>query len=272
MTQQITVGRFKVTWLLDGNYPCGPEMMPEAGSAVAQAIYLAAGLSPQGPSTEPFYAFAIEWDGHLWLIDAGCGVEEGPERGKVLQELHRLELKPEDVEGIIITHLHKDHTGGLLTPEGNAAFPNARIIVGQTEMAFWADPDMPRKDLREYELNRILMHKYSGRIETVADDAELVSGIRLEPLQGHSPGHSGVRIKDNDTEFLTWGDVMHSSVIQFDYPAWSVVVDMDPTRAVATRLELLERLVGENTLVAGSHTFGVGKVRRGPVAYQLVAD
>ena len=272
MIQQIMIGRFKISWLLDGIYPCGPEMIPEALSTEAQAIYMAAGLSPRGPSIEPFYAFALEWDDHLWLIDAGCGVEEGPERGNVLQELRNLGLKSDDVEGIIITHLHKDHTGGLLTPAGDAAFRNARVIVGQTEMSFWTDPVMPRKDLREYELTKVLLQKYSGRIETVADDAEIVPGIRLEPLQGHSPGHSGVTIKDAGKELLMWGDIMHSSILQFDYPAWSVVVDMDRDQALATRLNLLERLSGKDILVAGSHTYGVGKIRPGPVAYQLITD
>lgn len=271
MKDQIQIGHFKMTWLLGGVFPFSADFMPEVDSDDGRNNFTAAGLPSDGPSHEPFYAFAIEWDDHLWLIDAGPGLEEGPERGEVLNELRSLGHEPEDVEAIVISHLHKDHTGGLLTPEGKALYPNATLYVGETEMTFWSDrQNVPERFMRDHEVTNIVLAQYKGRIEVLADNAAIRPGIEFVPLPGHSPGHNGVLIEDGDARLLMWGDAMHSAIHQFNNPHWGVIVDMDAERAVETRLALLERLVKEDTLVAGSHTHGFGKVRRSLSAYKLV--
>ncbi|MGQ7243169.1 MBL fold metallo-hydrolase [Salinicola sp. V024] len=271
MTTAIHIGRFKMTWLLGGVFPFTADFMPAVASAQGQRNFAAAGLPIEGPSFEPFHAFAIEWDDHLWLLDAGPGLEEGPDRGEVLNELRALGHAPEDVDAIVITHLHKDHTGGLLTAEGKAIYPNATIYVGETEMAFWTNPDhVPAANPRDHEVALLMQAQYQGRIEVLADDAVIRPGISFVPLPGHSPGHNGVLLEDGDARLLMWSDLMHSAAQQFNNPEWSVVVDLDPERAIETRLALLERLAEEETLVAGSHTQGVGKVRRHASAYKLV--
>lgn len=270
MTEFTRIGKFKMTWLLDGYYPCTPDFVPGARSEEGRNLYEKAGLPPEGPSNEPFHAFAIEWKDHLWLIDTGCGQEAGPERGKAPEQLRSMGYSPEDVEGIIITHLHKDHTGGLLTSEGKARYPNTRLYIGESEMEFWTGSDVPEGNAGDHEVTKVVLEQYEGRIEVVPDNAVIAPGLRFVPLYGHSPGHNGVMIEDGGQRMLMWADLMHSSILQFHYPHWSVRPDMDPERAVATRLELLERLVEEDTRVAGSHTYGAGLVRRGEIAYELV--
>ncbi|MGM8850484.1 MBL fold metallo-hydrolase [Salinicola halophyticus] len=270
MTESVEVGKFKITWLLDGTYPCTPDFIPGARSEEGRHLYQKAGLPPEGPSIEPFHAFAIEWQDHLWLIDTGCGQEAGPERGKVPEQLRSIGYAPEDVEGIIITHLHKDHTGGLLTPEGRARYRNAQLYVGESEMAFWTGSHVPEGNMGDHKVTKAVLEQYEGRIKVVPDNAVIVPGLKFVPLYGHSPGHTGVMIEDRGQQMLMWADLMHSSVLQFHYPHWSVFPDMDPERAVATRLQLLEQLVEEDTMVAGSHTYGTGRVRRGEIAYELV--
>jgi glyoxylase-like metal-dependent hydrolase (beta-lactamase superfamily II) len=268
--ESVQIGKFKMTWLLDGVYPCTPAFMPEAGSEEGRALYLKAGLPSEGPSTEPFHAFAIEWQDHLWLIDTGFGQKNGSECGRVVEQLSTMGYQPEDVDAIIITHLHMDHTGGLLTPENRARYPNAQLYIGEGEMNFWTRSSVPESSLKNQEVANTVLEQYEGRVNVVPDDAVIVPGLKFVPLYGHSPGHSGVMIEDGGQKMLMWADLMHSSLLQFHYPHWSVLPDMDPKHAVATRLALLERLVTEDTMVAGSHMYGTGLVRRGEIAYELV--
>lgn len=273
MTEEIRLGEFTVAPLLDGVFPCGPDLIPSAASPEGEQIFLDAGLPRIGPSLEPINAFAILRQNRLWLIDAGCGRQLGPDFGKTLPALEALGYTAEQVEAVVLTHLHEDHIGGLFTADGAATFPNARLIVGEEELAFWTDPASPGKHPNEaqakFDLVKTALKPYEGSIETVQAGNLIEPGIRFVRLFGHSPGHCGVLIGESKQKLLMWGDIAHSTLLQLAYPHWSIGFDFDPAMAVATREKLLAELSEEDTLIAGSHVRGIGRIRRQGNGYTM---
>ncbi|GAA4499641.1 MBL fold metallo-hydrolase [Gluconacetobacter tumulicola] len=273
MIDNIQIGDFTFATLLDGVFPCGPELIQAAASTEGEQLFLGAGLPPIGPSPEPINAFVLKRGNRLWLIDAGCGRQLGPDFGKTHAALEALGYKAEDVEAIVLTHLHEDHIGGLLTDDGAAAFPNARIIVVSEELAFWTDPTSPAKNPDEaqakFDVVQSALKPYEGKIESVPADSAIEPGVRFVALFGHSPGHCGVLIEGGGQKLLMWGDIAHSTLLQLAYPHWSIVFDFDEGMAATTRRKLLAQLAKEDTLIAGSHVRGIGRIRSKEDGYVL---
>ena len=59
--------------------------------------------------------------------------------GKLLTNLRASGYKPEQVDAVLITHMHPDHVGGLMA-DGKMAFPNATVHADQRDVAFWLSP------------------------------------------------------------------------------------------------------------------------------------
>lgn len=271
--EEIQIGTFTLTTLLDGIFPCGPDLIPAAASEHGEKLFVNAGLPQVGPSPEPINAFALKRGGRLWLIDTGCGRLLGPDFGKVPAALKALGHDAEEVEAVILTHLHEDHIGGLINEDGSAAFPKARIIVSEEELAFWSAPTSPANNPGEaqakFDLANAVLKPYAGSIEAVPAGSSIDSGVRLVPLFGHTPGHCGVSIEEDGKKLLMWTDVAHSTLLQLAYPHWSIGFDFDQSQAVATREKLLRDIAGTDVLVAGSHVRGIGTIVRLGDGYQL---
>src|SRR5262249_38719519 len=86
-------------------------------------------------------AFLLRRAGKWALVDTGSGNTMGPTLGKLPANLRALGVAPEAIETIFLTHLHPDHSNGLVDDAGNAVFPDAEIVLHETEAAFWLDRD-----------------------------------------------------------------------------------------------------------------------------------
>ncbi len=266
MIEKYQIGKYQLLTLLDGIFLCDTHFIPAAKSAEGEKLFTRAGLPDTGPSPEPINAFVLEDDGRLWLIDAGCGRALGPRFGKAVAGLKNAGYQPDQIEGIILSHLHEDHIGGLLREDGSALYPRATLYLSETEFAFWTDPNTPsdHPHLKESGLLALIsgmFAAYKGAITTIPDQGEVMPGVSLVPLPGHTPGHSGIEINDGGQRLLIWGDVVHSTLLQLRYPHWSISFDMNPPQARETRENLLARLAKEQTLVAGPHVTGLGTIR-----------
>jgi len=106
-------------------------------------------VSPaSGPVPEPINAFLLKKNDELWLIDAGCGRELGPRFGKASAALLSAGYALDQIQGVIISHMHEDHVGGLIKEDGSALYPNATLFLSHEELAFWTDPTAPENILR----------------------------------------------------------------------------------------------------------------------------
>jgi glyoxylase-like metal-dependent hydrolase (beta-lactamase superfamily II) len=81
-------------------------------------------------------------------------------------------------------------------------------------------------------------------------------------LHGHTPGHTGYVFSSQGKQVLFWGDTIHGQRVQLQHPEVTVVFDIDPPGALATRKQLLSKLAHEDVVIAGPHMLfpGLGRL------------
>jgi glyoxylase-like metal-dependent hydrolase (beta-lactamase superfamily II) len=215
-----------------------------------------AGRKPGEPLPIAVNAFLLERAGKLALVDTGSGNSMGPTLGGVPQNLRALGVAPERIETIFLTHLHPDHSNGLVDDAGNAIYPNAEVVLHETEAAFWLDRDeasgATERIRRNIAKTAVTTAPYRSRMRTVRD-GEAVPDISALLLAGHTPGHTGWLIQSGKDSLLIWGDLVHLAAIQIARPDTGLVYDVDPQAACATRRRMFDRVAADKLVVAGAH-------------------
>jgi glyoxylase-like metal-dependent hydrolase (beta-lactamase superfamily II) len=215
-----------------------------------------AGRKPGEPLPIAVNAFLLERAGKLALVDTGSGNSMGPTLGGVPQNLRALGVAPERIETIFLTHLHPDHSNGLVDDAGNAIYPNAEVVLHETEAAFWLDRDeasgATERIRRNIAKTAVTTAPYRARMRTVRD-GEAVPDISALLLAGHTPGHTGWLIQSGKDSLLIWGDLVHLAAIQIARPDTGLVYDVDPQAACATRRRMFDRVAADKLVVAGAH-------------------
>ncbi|WP_406629904.1 MBL fold metallo-hydrolase [Amycolatopsis sp. WGS_07] len=210
------------------------------------------------------HSFAFEKDGRKILVDTGVGngktranpVWHGLETG-YLDALAAAGFAPDEVDLVLLTHLHTDHVGWNTRErdgEWVPTFPSARYVTARAEREFWAGyaMDEPRRQMFE---DSVLPVERAGLLDLVdvpADGVEIVSGVRLLPTPGHTPGHVSVELTSSGETALITGDAVHHPV-QFARPEIGASVDIDPAESEKTRRRLMTELADSGTLVLGTH-------------------
>jgi glyoxylase-like metal-dependent hydrolase (beta-lactamase superfamily II) len=226
-------------------------------------------------------AFLVNTGKQLILIDAGEGTWWGPP-GNVADSLRTTGYTPEQVDLVLLTHLHADHAGGLTTKDGNRVFPNAEVQVAKAESDFWLSPEIAAeapKDVQPFfESARAIAAPYiqAGKWHTFSGSESIVDGMQIVPLHGHTPGHTGYEFSSKGEKILFFGDIIHAQSVQLRHPEVTAAFDIDPVAAAATRNQLFPRLVREGIVIAGPHLKfpALGRLRKEgngyvwePVAY-----
>jgi len=213
----------------------------------------------------------------LILVDAGSGTWfRGGKFGHLAGNLRSAGYTPEEVDIVLVTHLHSDHIGGLTTPDGKIVFPNADIYVAKADSDFWLSPEIAAKAPKDaqqfFQSAQGIAAPYikAGKWHTFSDSDQIVDGMQIVPLRGHTPGHTGYEFSSQGKKILFWGDVMHVQRLQLPDPKITVVFDVDPTAALATRDQLLRKLANEDVLIAGPHMLfpGLGRLRNESGTYR----
>lgn len=269
------VGALQVTALLDGYLDMPIEVF--LGADAVTAADLTAGLSgPTEGRRSPVNAYLVNLGGRLLLVDTGAAAVFGPSLGRLPAMLAAAGIEPGQIDAILISHMHPDHVGGALTPQGTAAFPNAELIVSEADHQYWHDDGhlsrAPKAARQFFQAARAVAGAYEARLTRVRDGSEVFGSIRVVSLPGHTPGHVGFTMESEGEALFIWGDVVHHAAYQFARPDWSVVFDVDPRQAAETRRRTLARVVSERALVAGMHLPfpGFGRVEREGEGYAFV--
>src|SRR6266851_9523101 len=222
------------------------------------------------------WGFLVNTGKRLILVDAGAGEWWGGGAfGRVEANLHRAGYTPEQVDLVLITHMHSDHIGGLSTRDGKRVFPNAEVYVAKAENDFWLSPENAAKAPKEaqefFQAAQAICAPYikAGKWHTFSSSDEIAEGIKTVSLSGHTPGHTGYEFSSKGQKILFWGDIIHAQSVQMKHPEVSVVFDINPAAAVATRKKLLPTLVDGNVLIAAPHLAfpGVGRLHKDGNAY-----
>lgn len=199
---------------------------------------LLAALLPDGATPSSINTFLVSTLDHKILFDAGLGTERG---GNLLAKLAQLNIRPEDIDAVCLTHLHTDHIGGLLK-DGQPVFPNATLFLSVEEFEAWSDGGVMAS---RNEVWKQVLANYANSIQPFTDGIKLLDGL-VECLlaPGHTPGHSVYRV-DN---CLFAGDLIHAQDLQIKNPQFCASFDNDPDLAAPTREKFLN-FARENALL-----------------------
>lgn len=213
--------------------------------------------------------FLVRHGDLLVLCDTGIG--PGPNiyldglRGTLLQGLAANGIAPDQIDLVLFTHLHMDHIGWASLPDGSggriATFPKARYVAGGDELDFWSSGAAPAKAHHRAAYSDILHPLVTaGHVAGIAPGADIVAGVRMLAMPGHTPGHCAIRFDNGSQPLVIAGDVFHCPG-QVERPDWSHRADMDPGRAGKTRQDFLEQAAAEGWRIGAGHfrdglTFG----------------
>jgi glyoxylase-like metal-dependent hydrolase (beta-lactamase superfamily II) len=216
-------------------------------------------------------------DGRRILFETGVGAFFAPElkerfgvleSGHVLLEnLAKLGLSDQDIDVVVLSHLHFDHAGGLLAPwkEGAAAsllFPNARFIVGEKQ---WLRANQPHaRDRASYvpELNALL--EESGRLELVVEGQATPPGLPLSFTfsDGHTPGLMLAQIETQTGPLVFCSDLIPGR--PWVHLPVCMGYDRYPECLIDEKKQLLEKLIANDGYLFFTHDANdvCGKVLR----------
>jgi glyoxylase-like metal-dependent hydrolase (beta-lactamase superfamily II) len=215
-------------------------------------------------------SFLIRHRGKLILSDAGTGQALQPVQknlGKLPDNLRAIGVDPAAIDILMLTHLHSDHSMGLLDQAGKKVFPNAELLIHEVEAAFWLDrplqPNDPERIVNNANKQRAVTAPYRDRIRRVRD-GEVLPGITAIMRPGHTPGHTNWLIESGGERILIWGDIVHLAAVQLARPDARLIYDVDTELAAATRAKVLDWAANEQIVVAGAHLGfpGFGRVER----------
>ncbi|KAJ56385.1 metallo-beta-lactamase [Actibacterium mucosum KCTC 23349] len=177
---------------------------------------------------------------------------------------------PEQVDKVVITHMHGDHVGGLSGDSGET-FANAAIYTGATEFDFWAGAENGTFDGKVKPL--------AEKTTMLSDGGAVASGITAMDASGHTPGHMTYMLESEGKALMIGGDFTNHYVWSLAYPDWEMRFDMDKPAAAATRRRILGMLAADKLPFIGYHMPfpGLGYVetredgfRYVPASYQMM--
>jgi glyoxylase-like metal-dependent hydrolase (beta-lactamase superfamily II) len=216
---------------------------------------------PDGFLEVPIGCFLVRTGDLNVLIDAGLGPIDTPQAagGKLPGELEKAGVKPEEIDIVLLTHLHLDHIGWTVQ-NGESYFPNAAIRFGEQDLDQFVRAETP--DPFSAPLVEVL--DKTGRIETITADGEVAPGISTLHAPGHTLGHRCVVLSSGDERALLLGDAV-TCPVQLTESDWGAASDIDPKMAARTRQTLFNELEGTSDLALGAHFPGLefGRVLRG---------
>ena len=212
--------------------------------------------------------YLIKSNGRLILVDAGSGELMGPYGGKLIMNLKKAGVKPEDISDILLTHVHIDHSGGL-SIKGNMLFPNATIHVNTKDVEFWKAHETEQAgDNRGITANRVAymaLKPYldAGKVKTFSGNVALLPGIDTYETPGHMPGHSLYRLQSKGEKIVFLGDMVHIAAVQLSSPEIPDEYDFDKVKGAAQRKKVYADVAIGAYLVAAAHISfpGVGHFR-----------
>ncbi|MDP3416715.1 MBL fold metallo-hydrolase [Falsiroseomonas sp.] len=269
------VGDILVTALNDGHQDAPLTTMAGIPTEAAAAL-LHAAFRPV-PRRTAVNGFLIRSAGRIALVDTGCGPIK-PTTGRLAANLAAAGVAPGEIDTVLTTHLHPDHTGGLTGAEGAPLFPAATLLLHEAEHAHWHDDAaMQREDASRraafFGGARKRLAAYAGRT-SLFHSGEIFPGVTAIPLPGHTPGHTGFLVASGGKSLLIWGDIVHVPEVQVPRPEATMAVDVDPAQAAATRRRLFDQVATDRQAIAGMHLHfpAFAHLARDGAGYRLLPD
>lgn len=237
---RVTLGGFEVTSLLAGSRPVeNPQGI--FGMNVSEEEFAAASEAANIPTNVAQFFFTptvVNTGSELVLFDTGLN------GAGITAALAQAGYTPDQVDVVVITHMHGDHIGGLMT-DGSPTFPNARYVTGAAEFDHW---DMSGNE--GFENN---VRPMAEMTTMIGDGGSVVSGITGMDASGHTPGHMAYMLESDGKQMVLGADFANHYVWSLAYPDWEVRFDMDKAAAAATRRRMLGMMAADKIPFIGYH-------------------
>ncbi|MGV0718338.1 MBL fold metallo-hydrolase [Mycolicibacterium sp. XJ662] len=256
----VAVGDIEVLVISDGVLPITSKTMATNADAVEFDGWLNDRFLPPDVLDWPLNVVVVRSGQRTILVDAGLGLEfpDFPRAGQLGRRMEAAGIDPASVTDVVLTHLHMDHVGGLLT-EGlkERLRPDLKIHVASLEAEFWEAPDFSRTDMPQPVpdvLRRVaaqFLDEYRGQLRTFEMEYEVAPGVLVSRTGGHTPGHSIVRLASGGERLTFAGDAVFAP--GFDNPEWHNGFEHDPEESVRVRVGLLRELAATGESMVATH-------------------
>jgi len=189
---------------------------------------------PHGSQVLGISPFLVVTSSEIVLLDGGLGTKNAEGQSVLLQNMAVLGYNPEDISMVILSHLHKDHIGGLgtLDEKDNYRFyfPNAKLFFQKKEMEYALGANTA-----SFNKNILTGLAHLPNTQLLDGDGDLTDDISYFVTGGHTPYHQAINLEDSDRKIFFGADVApllfqmkHNIVGKYDY---------DGRRAAACRKE-----------------------------------
>lgn len=265
------LGNLGVTTLLDGSLPREGAKDIFGGGASDEdfARVSAENFIPADTAQFFFTPTLVDTGAELVLFDTGLG------QGGITRALEAAGVAPEAIDVVVITHMHPDHIGGMMT-DGAPTFANARYVTGAAEYDFWSKAEAGN---RVGDLVKSHVTPLAEKMTFVEPGASVAAGVTAVDASGHTPGHMGYMLENDGQQLMLTADLANHYVWSFAHPEWEVRFDMDKAKATASRRQILGMLAADRVPMIGYHmpfpAAGYVEARGDgfrfvPVSYQLM--
>jgi glyoxylase-like metal-dependent hydrolase (beta-lactamase superfamily II) len=214
-------------------------------------------------------SYLIRGGGKTVLVDTGLGPRpaETPDVpwGTLMNDFKAKGVRPEDVDMVVMTHLHRDHVGWNLMQQGGTyvpTFPKARYWLSKKDWDTSHEADVQAKRFPNAP-SCVWPLAELGLVELMNGEQSITRELTAVPTPGHTPGHMSILVTSKGERALVLGDAAHNPV-QILEPDWVSRADMDPDLTRQTRKALIDRLEREQILIAAGHfeAPGFGRIVR----------
>jgi glyoxylase-like metal-dependent hydrolase (beta-lactamase superfamily II) len=197
----------------------------------------------------------------LILIDAGMGQTSqlfGDTMGHTIANMKASGIDPDDIDAVLMTHLHPDHSFGLIHPDGSAVYRNADLYVSEPDWAEWTDEaSLKRNDFRApwTEGTLAAVAPYRDRVKLFKLGDTILSGVKTMSVAGHSLGQCAFIFESEGEKVVFTGDAAHHHIFDPVHPEWffHMVYDSDPQMGADAKAAIFARVVDENIRYHGYH-------------------